>query len=111
MLKAFSRDFQTILNKDEISQDVVFVHEETEYPLKAVFQSQEFNEKVSEGRVMLDSVTCFAFLPYEPKIYDIIKTDDKEYKIKDWEKQVSRYKLTLEKGKRSTNAHSSGRYR
>ncbi len=111
MLSCFTRDFQAILDKDEISQDVVFIHEKTEYPLKAVFQSQEFNEKQSEGRVMLDSVTCFAFLPDEPKIYDIIKTDDMEYKIINWEKQVSRYKLILEKEKRSTNAHTQGRYR
>lgn len=111
MLASFSRDFETILQKDEISQDVVYIHKGVEYPLKAVIMGQDINKTTNEGRLMLDDLIAYINLPNEPELYDTIKTDGVEYKVKSWEKQVSRYRLVVEVNKRSTNSHSMGRYR
>lgn len=113
MLACFSKDFETILNANEISQDVVYKRYENneEHKLKAVIVRREFETTQDEGRLALDAQIAYIATPFVPKYLDTLSVNDITYSVKSYEVQVSRYKLVLEANKRTTNAHTMGRYR
>lgn len=102
-----------VSNTDELARDVIYERysDGSQTTPTAILDNREFNDTANEGRLSLDTSVCFIQLEFEPEKYDKVIVDATTYKVDQWNKSPSGYKLLLVANEALTRKHTTGRFR
>ncbi|EAJ1232634.1 hypothetical protein YY92_08180 [Campylobacter fetus] len=108
------QDMKKILaNDNELAVVIKYIKEEDneELELNALLDLREFDSTDGNSRIMLDNAVCFLDIEFEPSIYDKVIYDNTLYRVANFVKTPTYYKLSLVADRTTTGVHMSGRLR
>jgi len=98
---------------DEMAQDALYTRysDDSTFDVKVILDNEKYSSKINESRNMIDSASAIVTLDFTPSIYDTLLIDNEEYKVDDYQKQLSTYVLLVSKNKVPTGHHTQSRFR
>jgi len=102
-----------ISNTDEFAQQAVYkkYKDGTTVSVSVIIEDVNFNGQYSEGRFVSDNATIFAYLDFDPNVYDTVTIDGVVWVVDSFSSIKHKCKLNVSKEKISTRKHTMSRFR